>query len=98
MAMIDLSATDALDLPVDELGLLVLADLVRGDAWSEHNYTNSYRNDHAGLGYRDNTDAQQAIAEAVGWLRAQGMIARTPAHSDSAAIFVTRWGRQALEK
>jgi uncharacterized protein (TIGR02391 family) len=96
--MIDIPASEALAMPVDELALVVLADLVRTRQWNEYNYLVACHADRTGLGYLDNTEAQQAIAEAMGWLRSQGMIARTPAHSADAAIFVTRWGHQALEK
>jgi uncharacterized protein (TIGR02391 family) len=49
-------------------------------------------------GYSRNINAQNAIAEAMAWLRAHGMIARSPNKSADAAIFVTRWGHEALGK
>ncbi|MFK0250873.1 TIGR02391 family protein [Amycolatopsis azurea] len=95
--MIEISATEALEMPVDELALLALADIVKTDEWNEYNYLNSYKHDRLGLGYQQNPKAREAISEATGWLRSQGMIARAPAQSADAAIFVTRWGRQALK-
>jgi uncharacterized protein (TIGR02391 family) len=96
--MISISPSEALALPVDELALLVMADLVKTNEWNEYNYLNSYRNDQAGLGYGSNQPARGAIAEALTWLRSQAMIARTPDQTADAAIFVTRWGHQALTK
>src|ERR1017187_5813247 len=94
--MINLSRQDALDLPVDELALYVLADLLIQNARSEYNYVLTYRND-SNSGFSRNASAQQAIAEALGWLRARGLIARPPADTMVAAIFVTRRGRKLLE-
>ncbi|MEU0886064.1 TIGR02391 family protein [Lentzea sp. NPDC005914] len=94
--MIRLSPADALALPTDSLAMIVLADIVNIGEWNEYNYLNLYRNDLAGLGYARNVEARRAIAEATGWLRARGMIARTPDQTADAAIFVTRWGREAL--
>jgi uncharacterized protein YacL (UPF0231 family) len=96
--MINLRPQEALALPVDELALLILGDIVRTGAWNEYNVLNSYRNDSAGLGYGDDLEARKAIAEATGWLRSQGMIARAPDQTADAAIIVTRWGHEALKK
>lgn len=85
--------TDALALPVDELGLEVLADLVATNAWNEYNYLNSASQDAR---YQGSTDALRALAEALTWLRSRGFIARTPAQTADAAIFVTRSGHAVL--
>lgn len=87
--MISLTPQAALELSVDELALHVLADLVETEEWNEYNYTL-----HA---YRQNTAAREVLAEALGWLRAHGMIARTPGNSSDAAIFVTRRGHDVLK-
>ena len=96
--MIRLPSTDALALPVDELALVVLKDLAERNEWNEYNYLVSCKNDQAGLGYQRSRDAREAVSEALTWLRAHGMIARDPDKTHDAAIFVTRWGRQALTK
>jgi hypothetical protein len=45
-------------------------------------------------GYRSQPGATEAIAEAMAWLRARALIARTPSQTSDAAIFVTRTGRR----
>jgi hypothetical protein len=94
--MISLSPQEALDLPVDELAVHVLADLLNQETRSESNYTLGYRSDPTSRYARDRA-ALQAIAEALGWLRAHGMVARSPADTMQAAIFVTRRGRELVE-
>jgi uncharacterized protein (TIGR02391 family) len=81
---------------VDELALHVLADLIASHELDEY-YTLKYSHDLE-HGYSANKAAQQAIAEAMSWLRSQGMIARQPANTSSDAIFVTRWGHDASTK
>jgi len=80
-------------LPIDELALEVLRDIVATNEWNEYNYTNTAGQD---LRYRGDTAALKALAESLGWLRARGFIARTPSQSADAAIFVTRAGDAAL--
>lgn len=95
--MLTIPPEDALQLPVDELALIVLADLVATSEWNEYNYGNRHRQDVKG-GYSSNADALKAVGEAIGWLRAHGMIARKIEDNNPDSIFVTRWGRQALAK
>ena len=83
----------AKSLPVDELGLEVLRDIVATEEWNEYNYTNTAGQDPR---YRGDTAALRALAESLGWLRARGLIARTPGQTADAAIFVTRAGHKAL--
>lgn len=84
----------AFELPLDELGLAVLDDLVTTNEWNEHNYLNSASQDPR---YRRHDGGLRALAEALNWLRSRGFIARTPGQSADAAIFVTRGGRAALD-
>lgn len=77
--MIDLPANQVTALPVDQIGLLLLADVAESNEWNEYNYLLA-----AGRAYRG--DALQAIAEAVGWLRARALIARTPGKTSESAI------------
>lgn len=86
--MIDLPADRVVALPVDQLGLIVLRDLVETREWNEYNYLlGAARYQGAGA---------EAIAEAMAWLRARALIARTPGQTSDAAIFVTRTGHRVL--
>jgi hypothetical protein len=88
--MLTLAPKDALELPADELALLVLADLVTSNEWNDYNYGNRYRKDVKG-GYSADADARRAISEAMGWLRSHGMIGRKTEDNNPDSIFVTRW-------
>ena len=89
--MISISPQEALELPVDELALLVLAD-IKGE-WNEYNYGYSYGSNP---NYGANVAARNAIAEAVEWLHTHGLLARDIKESEANAIFITRKGREAL--
>lgn len=94
--MIDISPADALELPIDELGLIVLEDLVTTRQDVELNYLLIYTEDQT-RGWHQNPAAYISIAEAIAWLRANFMIAHTPGDNRSDSIKVTRWGYKALE-
>jgi uncharacterized protein (TIGR02391 family) len=84
-------------LPVDELAMRLLIDLVGTNdrqEWSEYNYGVGANQNHT---YRADPEAIEAIAEAFGWLHSRGLIARRLGQHDATAIFVTRAGRRALE-
>lgn len=89
--MIDLPADQVTALPVDQLGLLLLGDLITTEEWNEYNYLLAAKGAYTGA-------ALDAIAEAVAWLRARALIARKPGDSSDAAIFVTRTGRRVAEE
>jgi uncharacterized protein (TIGR02391 family) len=91
--VISLSAAQVIEMPVDELALRVVADLIATSEWNEYNYLNS-AGQHAA--FASSRPTLEAIAEALGWARAHGMIARTPGQTSDAAIFVTRAGRAAV--
>ena len=95
--MLPIPPPDAIELPVDELALLVLKDFAATGEQNEYNYGNLHRQDVKG-GYASNAQALEAISEAIGWLRAHGMIARRAEDHNPDSIFITRWGRQALGK
>ena len=80
-----------LEMPVDQVGLLVLKDLLDTDQWSRHNYLNDYRN--AGTP----APVLRVLAEAVEWLSGRGLIATDPEQSTTSA-FVTRIGRRVVEQ
>src|SRR4051812_37678090 len=89
--MISLSADHIAALPVDQLGLLVLKDLIDTNQWNEYNYLLSVSRAYTG-------EAVEAITEAVAWLRARALIGRTPGNSSDSAISVTRTGRRVIEE
>ncbi|MEV0470932.1 TIGR02391 family protein [Streptomyces prunicolor] len=94
--MIALSPQDVLELPVDELALHVLEDMVRTNAWNSYNYCLSYTTDEK---YRAmGTHPARAVAEAMQWLLSHGMLASKPGDSNPQSIFVTRRGHQAIEQ
>ena len=93
--MLTISPEDALQLPVDELAMLVLRDLATAHEVNEYNYGNHLRQDTA-RGYAANRDARKAVYEAMAWLHARGMIARKIEDASANIIFVTRWGLEAL--
>jgi uncharacterized protein (TIGR02391 family) len=78
----------ARQLPVDELALAVLDDLKQTNEGNEYSYMLSYSQEWR--------EAARPVAEALGWLRARGLIAREPDSNNSDAIFITRLGDWAL--
>ncbi len=90
--MLDLDSSTVAELPVDQLGLRVLADFSENGGWNSRNYVIEAQTYGK---YRD--DAARAIAEAFGWLSARGLIAVDPNESSSDSVFVTRMGRRVLE-
>lgn len=79
------------ELPIDELALLVLEDL--RDQWNARNYflllTNS--------GSNPKGTSARAAQEAIAWLYSRGLIAPDLNQSSEHSIFVTRAGHDALE-
>jgi uncharacterized protein (TIGR02391 family) len=89
--VIDLPEDVVLTLPVDELGLAILDDMIASGTWNEYNYLLE-----AARTYSD--EVSRCIAEAVAWLRARAFIARPPHNSSDSAIFVTRTGQKVAEE
>lgn len=83
----------AAELPVDQLGLIVLKDMLVSQAWNSRNYVLEAQQ-HAGYGGAPS----RALAEAIGWLQARGLIANDPDQHSADAIFVTRIGRKVVEE
>ena len=75
--MLTIPPDDAVQLPVDELAMLVLRDLASWHEANEYNYGNSLRQDTA-RGYAGNPDARKAVSEAMAWLHAAGLTAARP--------------------
>jgi len=93
--MLTISPQEAVQLPVDELAMLVLRDLASRHEANEYNYGNSLGQE-TNRGYAGNPDARKAVYEAIAWLHARGLIARKVEESSGNIIFVTRSGHQAL--
>jgi len=89
-----LDADEVVALPVDELALLVLRDVRSNDEWHWRNWMNAVRQ-HA---YPTRQDAQQALAEAWGWLLSRGLITIWhPTQDHREAFVISRKGCQVLE-
>lgn len=86
--MIDLTPDQVIAMPVDQLGLLILSDLLSTNEWNEHNYLLSAQRS----GYQG--EASLAVTEAMAWLRARALIARRPGQPSDSAIVITRTGRR----
>jgi uncharacterized protein (TIGR02391 family) len=91
--VIDLPPDQVRDLPVDQLGLLILSDLLKTGEWNEYNYLLG-----AQRAYRSDAEAALAITEAMAWLRSRALIARTPGQTSDSAITVTRTGRRVAQE
>lgn len=88
--VLSLPAETVTALPVDELALRVLHDMVETNEWNEWNYLNAANQS----GYSH--EAVLAIAEAVAWLRGRALLARNPTQSSDSGIVVTRTGRKVV--
>lgn len=65
--VIELPAEQVCALPVDQLGLVILSDLIKSGEWNEYNYLLLARKAYSG-------EALDAVAEAMGWLRVGGHV------------------------
>ncbi len=87
LLVISLDVDRVTSLPVDQLGLMILNDLIESNESNEYNYLLKASRTYRGT-------AAEAIAEGMAWLRAKALVARTPGQTSDAAIFVTRTGRR----
>jgi hypothetical protein len=91
--MLIIRPDELVELPIEELALRLVADLVASNAWNEQ----SYLNEAAQLtSYRASPGALQAISEAFGWARAHGLIAQKPADHNLGSFVVARAGHAAI--
>lgn len=74
--------------------MYVLKDLIDSRQDNEYNYLSQCINDQT-HGYHTNPQACNAIAEAIAWLRARGMIAHKPLDTRPDSILITRRGLDA---
>jgi uncharacterized protein (TIGR02391 family) len=89
--MLSLSADQIEALPVDQLGIAILEDMAASRTWNDSNYLIEARQ-WGGMSQQ----SLEAVSEAIAWLRARALIARTPGQSSESAIFITRTGRRVL--
>lgn len=91
MKLTDLSDRDVVDLPLDQLALVVLHNLRESNEWNSQNFLGRESNQAR------NHLAQRALSEAINWLIARGLVARdTPGQTTSNSIFITRLGDRVL--
>jgi len=83
----------AAELPVDELGLIVLRDMLASQTWNWRNYVLEAQQY---AGYKG--EPSRALVEAIRWLQARGLIAEDPDPGSPNAMFVTRIGRKVVEE
>lgn len=88
--MLDLDPATLEELPIDELGLLILKDL-EGE-WNTYNYFLSYGRDQR----YQKREVAQAVEEAIAWLACRGLIAPALKESSGRGFFITRAGHDAL--
>lgn len=88
--MLDLSNADVASPSLDQLGMRVLEALRSEWNWQSFLAIERQRNN------RDEATLR-VLAEAVEWLRHNGLIAGDPGQTAHAAFFITRLGEQALE-
>lgn len=82
-------------LPVDRLALLVLEDAIRVSTWNWRNWALGFAQNRPAAELKE---AQNAIAEAWGWLLAKTLISTMGGSYDFHDFHVTRAGHQALER
>lgn len=90
-----LSNAEIQRLPVDRLALLVLADAVRVNTWNWRNWALGFANERPSPGLKA---AQDAVAEAWGWLAAKVLISTKGGSYDFHDFHVTRAGLEALDR
>jgi uncharacterized protein (TIGR02391 family) len=88
--MLQLTADQIVALPEDDLALRAIADFARS-GWNQHNYIIEHQQNA-----RLSAPALNAIAEALSWALAHGLVARSATQPSADAIFVTRLGHQAI--
>jgi hypothetical protein len=84
----EITVEEILSLPVDELALAVLRDLVANPEWNSGNWM-------LAAGHHDGTAATGPLNEAWQWLHSNGLVAESLDRNNSLhAIFVTRLGQK----
>jgi hypothetical protein len=87
-----LSADEVVSLPIDELAIALLHDVLATNKWNSSNWMLTARSAYSGR-----PDAVNALSEAWGWLYAKSLVAPALEKQTLGAMFVTRRGREAVE-
>jgi uncharacterized protein (TIGR02391 family) len=91
----DLPAETIVALPLDELAMRLLLDVVENDEWNWRNWMLAAR---AG-GYANYPDAMSALAEAWAWLRTRGLVVANGSQDYAdGSVSISRQGHEALER
>lgn len=92
-----LTNEEVFQLPVDRLALLVLADALGVETWNWRNWALGFAQDRSSSGLER---AQDAIAEAWGWLMAKALISTKGAGGSYGFhdFHITRAGQQTLDR
>jgi uncharacterized protein (TIGR02391 family) len=94
MRVIKLTPDEVVELPINDLALQILQDMINAREWNEYNYLLRYTHD---ADFREHDPALHAVAEATAWLRSNALIARKPGDSNADSFIVTRRGHEALK-
>lgn len=92
--MLKLTPDEVVELPISELSLRVLQDMLDSNESNEYNYLLRYTHDST---FRPYPPAMHALAESTAWLRSNAMIARKPGDTNADSFIVTRRGHDALK-
>jgi len=87
-----LEADEVVALPLDELALQVLQDVVAANETNWQNWMGQARQ----LAYRERQDAADALAEAWQWLFNHGLVVPGDSHGTGGPLLVTRRGHEFL--
>ncbi|WP_420638816.1 TIGR02391 family protein [Candidatus Poriferisocius sp.] len=90
--MLQLEIAQIEELPVDELGLLILEDIHSSDVRDAHDYWLNYGNGNVYAG----TAVPQAIQEALAWLMSRGLLVPDLDRHNLHSIAVSRAGKLAI--
>jgi uncharacterized protein (TIGR02391 family) len=87
-----LSADEVFSLPIDELAISLLHDVLATNEWNSSDWMLTARS-----AYSARPDAVNVLSEAWGWLYAKSLVAPALEKQTLGAMFVTRRGRQAVK-
>ena len=99
--MIKLSPETTLELPIDELAIIVLKDIDECHEDSEYNYMFQYIEGHDSL-YKEGVGSRYhlgvyAITEAIAYLRSRHMLSHRPNDNRNDTMIITATGRKAMD-
>lgn len=89
-----LAADDVVALPIDDLALRVLQDAWQNEEWNYRSWLLGAQQH----GYRNRSDAVEALGEAWAWLVNRGLVTHDVNQSAAEAFFISRQGHDALAR